>query len=132
MIYLDNGATSFHKPREVVDAVRKAMFTCANPGRGGYLQAMQAAEVVYRCRERAGAFFECAPEQVVFTANCTQGLNIAIRSLIKSGDRVVITGFEHNAVTRPLHAIGAKIAIAGRKLFDWDDTLQQWEDAQEG
>ncbi len=129
MIYLDNGATSFRKPREVTDAVHKAMLTCANPGRGGYPQAMYATEVVYRCRERAGTFFDCAPEQVVFTGNCTHGLNIAIRSVIKSGDRVLITGFEHNAVTRPLYALGAKLVIAGRKLFDWDDTLQQWEDA---
>ena len=129
MIYLDNGATSFHKPLEVIEAVRKAMFTCANPGRGGYPQAMYAAEIVYRCRERIAAFFDCMPEQVVFTANCTHGLNAAIRSLIKPGSRVLITGFEHNAVTRPLYALGAKLVIAGRKLFDWEDTLQSWEDA---
>ena len=57
MIYLDNGATSFYKPLGVADAVRKAMFTCANPGRGGYAAAMQAAKTVFRCRERAAEFF---------------------------------------------------------------------------
>ena len=129
MIYLDYGATSFHKPREVAEAVQKALFTCANPGRGGYREAMHAAEVVYRCREKAGKFFDCLPEQVVFTNNCTHGLNIAIGSLVKPGDRVLITGFEHNAVTRPLYALGAKTVIAGRKLFDWNDTLDRWENA---
>lgn len=129
MIYLDNGATSFHKPTGVADAVRRAMFTCANPGRGGYAAAREADRVVYSCREKAGKFFDCQPEQVVFTTNCTHGLNIAIRSLVKKGDRVVISGFEHNAVTRPLYAIGAKVIIAGRKLFDWDDTLNAFEKA---
>lgn len=127
MIYLDNGATSFHKPSGVADAVRRAMFTCANPGRGGYGAAMEAANVVYRCRERAAQLFHCQPEQVVFTSNCTHGLNIAIRTLLKPGSRVVISGFEHNAVTRPLHAQGAEIIVAGRKLFDWGDTLREFE-----
>lgn len=129
MIYLDNGATSFRKPPCVYDAVTRAMATCANPGRGGYPAAMEAARTVYRCRELAGELFDCAPEQVVFTSNCTHGLNIAIRSLIKPGSRVVISGFEHNAVTRPLHALGAEITVAGRKLFDWEDTLEEFERA---
>jgi selenocysteine lyase/cysteine desulfurase len=102
---------------------------CANPGRGGYASAMAAAETVYRCRESAGRLFHCQPEQVVFTSNCTHGLNIAIRTLVQPGDKVAISGFEHNAVTRPLHALGAETMVAGRKLFDWEDTLQSWEDA---
>jgi selenocysteine lyase/cysteine desulfurase len=129
MIYLDNGATSFLKPPVVRAAVLAAMDRCANPGRGGYPAAMEAADTVYRCRETAGKMFECQPEQVAFTSNCTHGLNIAIRSLVQPGEKVVISGFEHNAVTRPLHALGAEIIVAGRKLFDWADTLQQWEDA---
>ena len=129
MIYLDNGATSFYKPVGVADAVRRAMFTCANPGRGGYPEAMEAARTVLRCRQRAAELFDCQPEQVVFTANCTHGLNIAIRSLVKAGDRVVISGFEHNAVTRTLHALGAQVVVAGRKLFDWADTLEEFENA---
>lgn len=129
MIYLDNGATSFHKPASVRKAVMDAMMTCANPGRGGYPEAMAAAAAVYRCRESAGEMFGCFPEQVVFTSNCTHGLNIAIRSLVKPGARVVVSGFEHNAVTRPLHALHAQIIPAGRKLFDPDDTLEQFEKA---
>ena len=129
MIYLDNGATSFHKPDGVLRAVQRTMLTCANPGRGGYRAAMEATRQVFACRERASRLFGCQPEQVVFTSNCTHGLNIAIRSRIKPGGRVVISGFEHNAVTRPLHGLGADIVVAGRKLFDWEDTLSRFEDA---
>ena len=129
MIYLDHGATSFPKPHPVTAAVLRGMETCANPGRGGYEAAMRGAKTVLRCREVAGKFFECQPDQVVCTASCTHGLNMAIHTLVKAGSRVVISGFEHNAVTRPLHGIGANIHVAGRKLFDQEDTLQQFETA---
>lgn len=129
MIYLDHGATSFHKPEAVLRAVRCALENCANPGRGGYTAAMAAAKTVLRCRERAGELFHCNPEQVVFTSNCTHALNIAINTLVKPGSRVVISGFEHNAVTRPLHARKVKLTVAGRKLFDWEDTLESFEKA---
>ena len=124
MIYLDHGATSFPKPQAVRTAMEQAMLRCANPGRGGYEAAMAAARTVYFCREQAAQLFDCQPEQVVFTANCTHGLNIAIRSLVKPGGRVVISGFEHNAVTRPLHGLDARVVVAGRRLFDPDDTLE--------
>lgn len=127
MIYLDSGATSFHKPPQVKQAILHAMEHCANPGRGGYGASMEAARLVYRCREQAGKLFGCKPEQVVFTSNCTHGLNIAIRSLVKPGDRVAVSGFEHNAVTRPLHGMGAHVQVAGRKLFDPEDTLEAFE-----
>lgn len=129
MIYLDNGATSFRKPPAVETAMIRAIRTCGNPGRGGYRQSMEGARVVLSCREQAASMFDCQPEQVIFTSNCTHGLNIAIGTLVKPGSRVVISGFEHNAVLRPLHAIGAKITVAGRKLFDWDDTLSSFEAA---
>lgn len=129
MIYLDNGATSFYKPEVVRKAMLQALRTCANPGRGGHAPAMEAARQVFACREAAGRLFGCNPEQVVFTSNCTHGLNIAIRSLVKPGARVVISGFEHNAVTRPLHGLGAEISVAGRKLFDWEDTLEAFDRA---
>ena len=132
MTYLDFGATSFRKPPQVEAAVRRALARCANPGRGGYTAAREAAKEVYECREQAGKLFGCQPEQVVFTSNCTHGLNIAIRSLVKPGSRVVISGFEHNAVSRPLHGLGADTTVAGRKLFDWEDTLSRFEDALKG
>ena len=129
MIYLDNGATSFPKPTVVGKAVAASLIRDANPGRGGYPASMWAAKGIYACREMAGRMFGCDPEQVVFTANCTQGLNMAIRTLVKPGDRVVVSGFEHNAVTRPLHLLGAERMVAGRKLFDWADTLTAFDDA---
>ena len=129
MIYLDSGATSFPKPPEVTEAVLRAMETCGNPGRGGYEAARAAGNTVYTCREEAGMLFGCEPEQVVMTGSCTQGLNIAIRSLFQKGDRVAISGFEHNAVTRTLYGLGMKPVIAGRRLFDWENTLQEFEKA---
>ena len=129
MTYLDHGATSFPKPQCVTNAVVCAMENCTNPGRGGYEAAMRAARTVLNCRERAGKLFQCNPEQVVCTTSCTQGLNMAIHTLVKPGSRVVISGFEHNAVTRPLYALGAHIVVAGRKLFDPADTLEQFETA---
>lgn len=127
MIYLDNGATSFPKPPQVRRGVERALETCANPGRGGYGAAMEASRQVYLCREAAAALFGCRPEQVALTTSCTHGLNIAIRSRVKPGERVVISGFEHNAVTRPLHALGAAVAVAGRRLFDWEDTIKDFD-----
>lgn len=129
MNYLDHGATSFYKPASVRRAMECALDNCANPGRGGYTAAMTAAKTVYRCRQRAGELFHCPPEQVVFTSNCTHGLNIAINTLVKPGSQVAISGFEHNAVTRPLHARRAKLRITGRKLFDWENTLEEFETA---
>lgn len=129
MIYLDNGATSLHKPASVHRAMRCALENCANPGRGGYIAAEMAARTVYRCRERVANMFDCQPEQVAFTSNCTHGLNIAINTLAKPGSKVLVTGFEHNAVIRPLTARRAQIVVAGRKLFDWQDTLEHFEDA---
>ncbi|MBQ8797421.1 MAG: aminotransferase class V-fold PLP-dependent enzyme [Oscillospiraceae bacterium] len=129
MIYLDNGATTLHKPAGVSRAMLRALRNCANPGRGGHPAAMAAMRTVFDCREKTAAMFDCDPEQVVFTANCTHGLNVAIRTLVKPGSRVVISGFEHNAVTRPLHGLGAKVTVAGRRLFDPENTLEEFEKA---
>lgn len=126
MIYLDNGATSFPKPQAVSQAVARALEQGANPGRGGYGAAMEAGNLVLNCREAAGRLFHCKPEQVVLTGNCTQGLNIAVGSLVKEGDRVLISGFEHNAVVRPLYARKADLRIAGRRLFQWEEILESF------
>lgn len=127
MIYLDHGATSFPKPPAVRQAVEKALRCCGNPGRGGHFAAAAAQECVYTCREKAARFFDCAPEQVVFTGNCTQGLNLAISSVTKPSDRVLVTGFEHNAVMRTVYGLGRRPVVAGRRLFCWEDTLEKWE-----
>ena len=123
MMYLDHGATSFPKPPGVVRAMETALRTCANPGRGGYEAAEAASRQVFGCREQAAKLFHCRPEQVVLTGSCTHGLNIAIRTLVKPGAPVAVSGFEHNAVTRPLHALEARLVVCGRRLFDREDTL---------
>lgn len=127
MIYLDHGATSFPKPPAVRQAVETALRCYGNPGRGGHFAAAAAQECVYACREKAAHFFDCEPEQVVFTGNCTQGLNMAISSITKPSGRVLVTGFEHNAVMRTLHGLGRRPVVAGRRLFCWEDTLENWE-----
>ena len=128
MIYFDNAATTLQKPSSVWRAVVQAVESCGNPGRSGHKAAMRAAEKVYDCRCLAADFFGLKdPERVVFTMNATHGLNIAIRTLVKPGDRVLISGFEHNAVTRVLHLLKADVRIAGRKLFSWDNTLSEFE-----
>lgn len=124
MIYFDSAATTLQKPPEVALTLSRAVTHLSSVGRGGHPAAMAAADAVFRCRTLAGRLFAAEPEQVVFTMNATHGLNIAIRSLVQPGDRVVISGFEHNAVVRPLHALGAQTAIAGRRLFDPADTLE--------
>lgn len=129
MIYFDSGATTLQKPQQVLWAVQNAMRTCASVGRGGYRAATLAAETVYRCREAAAGLFGAKPEQVVFTINATHALNIAIKTLVSPGDRVVVSGFEHNAVMRPLFALQAKVVVAGQKLFDPEDTLAAFQKA---
>lgn len=126
MIYLDSAATTLQKPKAVAIASAQAINTLASPGRGGHEAAMQAAETAYRCREEAAALFHVSdPEQIVFTFNATHGLNIAISSLVHPGSRVIISGYEHNAVTRPLHSIPqVEIRVAKAPLFDPDAMLK--------
>ena len=120
MIYLDSAATTMQKPAAVATATAWAINHLASPGRGGHWPAMAAAEKAFACREEAAQLFHVKdPERVVFTFNATHGLNIAIKTLARPGSRVVISGYEHNAVTRPLHAIGGvSVRIVNGRLFD--------------
>ncbi len=129
MIYLDHGATSFLKPPRVYRGVLDTMRQCASVGRGGHSTAMRAAEVVHRCRVEAGALFEAEPEQVVFTMNATHGLNIAIHSLCRPGMTVAVSGYEHNAVLRPLHSRGVRLLVCGRALFRPDKAVEDFQRA---
>ena len=89
---------------------------------------MRAAETAFLCRQAAAELFQAeSPEQVVFTSNATHGLNLAIHSLLKPGDAVVISGYEHNAVTRPLHALGVNIRVAAGPLFDPEAQVRAFE-----
>ena len=128
MIYLDSAATTLQKPPAVARAVSSAVGRLATPGRGGHVPAMRAAETAFLCRQAAAELFQVeSPEQVVFTSNATHGLNLAIHSLLKPGDAVVISGYEHNAVTRPLHALGVNIRVAAGPLFDPEAQVRAFE-----
>ena len=118
MIYLDSAATTFQKPPAVSLAMAEALRTMSSPGRGGYEAAMHAADMVFQCRSELAKLFHMKdPGRVVFTMNATHALNIAIKSLVRRGGRVVISGYEHNAVTRPLFAVGADVRVAAAPLF---------------
>lgn len=128
MIYFDCAATSLQKPFSVPRAVCCAIRSKASPGRGAYAPAMDAADCVFNCRSLLASYFNVDnPERVIFTCSATHALNIAVNSLVKPGDRVVISGWEHNAVTRPLTARGAEICVASGALFSDEETLSAFE-----
>lgn len=119
MIYLDCAATSLQKPRAVSVEMQRAMRSMTSPGRGGHRAAMAASDMVYNCRCTAAQLFHVpSPEQVIFTFNATHALNIAINSLVSAGDCVVVSGYEHNSVMRPLRHIGADVHVVRSPLFD--------------
>lgn len=106
MIYLDNAATSLHRPPCVIDAVAQAMQSMGNSGRGFNGGALGAARIIYDARQKLAAFFGCdSPERVCFTCNATEALNTAIFGLLQPGDHVITTDLEHNSVLRPLYAL---------------------------
>ena len=130
MIYLDSAATTFQKPPQVRSALWNAMQTMSSPGRGGYASARRAEELLFRVRLLASELFGAGgPERVVFSSSATHGLNIAIKSLVPPGGRAVISGYEHNAVTRPLHALGAETVTAAAPLFDDEGCVRAFQKA---
>lgn len=119
MIYFDSAATTLQKPKSVSKAVANAIDKMASSGRGDSSASLSASEVMLACRETAAKLFGVPEaEQVVFTFNATHGLNIAIKSLVKPGHKVLISGYEHNAVTRPLASIpGIQVLVLNTPLF---------------
>ncbi|MBQ9097001.1 MAG: aminotransferase class V-fold PLP-dependent enzyme [Clostridia bacterium] len=113
MIYLDNAATTFPKPPSVIRAAVQYMTKSgANCGRGGYKSALGSAELLWQAREAvANLIGSDNPQQLVFTKNATEALNLAIKGVLKSGGRVICSGTEHNSVMRPLTQQGAKITF---------------------
>lgn len=130
MIYLDSAATTLQKPKSVSVAMMKAVNSMASPGRGGHDPAGRAAQTAYECREAACILFGVSdPERVVFTCNATHALNIAMKSLIKPGDTVLISGYEHNAVTRTLCAMpSVRVKVAEAPLFAPEEMLARFEE----
>ncbi len=109
MIYLDNAATTLHKPQQVIDAVVHAMQSMGNCARGTHEEALDAARTVYDARVRLASLFGCPRvDHVAFTANSTEALNMAINGLIDPGDHVISTDLEHNSVLRPLYRLEAE------------------------
>lgn len=106
MIYLDNAATSLHKPPQVAEAVVRAMSSMGNAARGAHDGALSASRTVYAARVKLAKLFGCPrPDHVVFTANSTEALNIAINGAIAPGSHVITTDLEHNSVLRPLYRL---------------------------
>jgi cysteine desulfurase family protein len=107
MIYLDNAATSFPKPEPVYQALdRFARTQLANPGRSSHRMAKEAERTIDNTRLTLNRFFNGeSPERWVFTLNCTDGLNIAIKGSVRPGDHVITSDLEHNSISRPLRQL---------------------------
>ena len=118
MIYLDNAATSFPKPPQVLRAMTGVMEKFgANPGRGGHRLAVSAGRVVERCREAAAELLGVrSPERVIFTRCCTESLNLASAGTVKPGDEVICSHGEHNAVMRVLARLVSRDDITVKVL----------------
>lgn len=116
MIYFDNAATSFPKPKVVYDAILDAMVNYgANPGRSGHKLALRTSREVFKTRQLLSKLFNTGnPMNIIFTFNCTQSLNLGIKGVLKAGDHVITTHMEHNSVLRPikhLNSLGVESTI---------------------
>ena len=112
MIYLDNAATTMHKPQTVIDAVTQAMCSLGNAGRGATSGALDAARTIHACRAKLARLLGCPrADRVCFTPNSTAALNTAINGVVRPGDHVVTTVLEHNSVLRPLNRLAAEQGV---------------------
>lgn len=130
MIYLDNAATTYPKPQSVIKAVDDALKKSANPGRSGHSLSQNTAVSVYQVREKLKDMFSApSVENVIFTLNCTHAINYVLKGLLKSGDRIVTSSFEHNAVMRPLEKLkkqGVHVDIAESYPDDKEATVRSF------
>lgn len=134
MIYLDNSATTFPKPRIVINSVNNAFINYgANPGRGGHKLALKASQIMFDSRNTIMRFFNAPDENsVIFTGSCTTACNMVLKGLLKSGDHVVVSCLEHNAVMRPLEKLsksGISYTVAKVYPGDNDKTLDSFRKA---
>jgi len=115
IVYLDNAATTFPKPRGVLDATFDCTENyCGNAGRGSHPLALRSAEAVYSAREALASLFTASPENVIFTLNTTQSINLAIKGVMARGGHVLISDMEHNSTLRPI----AKLRDERRVSYD--------------
>lgn len=132
MIYLDNAATTMHKPQMVIDAVAQAMCSLGNAGRGATSGALDAARTVHGCRAKLARLLGCPrADHVCFTPNSTAALNTVINGVVRPGDRVVTTVLEHNSVLRPLNRQAAEQGVTvehagcdANGVLDYDELEQ--------
>lgn len=131
MIYLDNAATSFPKPQCVSSAMLYAQKSAANPGRGGHSLSVRSGSIVFKARQKAAQMFDCEEENVIFTKNCTESLNIAIKGLVKEGSHIIVSSLEHNSVIRPVEKLkntrNIKYDIAFVDAQNDETTLENFE-----
>ena len=115
MIYLDNAATTIHKPEGVAQAMVQALSSLGNSGRGAHEATLDASRIIYGTREKLARLFGIKdPMRIAFTCNATESLNIAINGLFEKGDHVITTMCEHNSVLRPLYRLeenGVELSI---------------------
>ena len=125
MIYLDNAATSFPKPKRVYERMDQFLREeAANPGRSGHSLSVAAEAQLVQARSLLAKFFGAkSAERIIFTLNCTDSLNIAIKGALRDGDHVVTTILEHNSVLRPIHALEAAQKITVTKVRPSKDGL---------
>jgi cysteine desulfurase family protein len=129
MIYFDNAATSWPKPPGVAEAMVHYLDQVgANPGRSGHRLSVEAGRIVYGAREAVASLFHAPdPLRVVFTANVTEALNLALLGLLRPGDHVVTSSMEHNSVMRPLRALAQRdvaltvVSCTGQGVLEPDD-----------
>lgn len=125
MIYFDNSATSYPKPASVLKQAYYGLKDYSfNSGRGGYVESLKAASAVYDVREKIGNMFGFEPQNVVFTKNCTEALNMAIKGSVKKGEHIIISSLEHNAVARVVQKL-SDIGYASFDIakYDYDDEV---------
>ena len=130
MIYLDNAATTLHKPPQVEQAMLDALRTAGNPGRGAHEPTLHASRLVYAARCAAAKLLNAPdPSCIAFTANATQALNTALGGLFRPGDHIITTICEHNSVLRPLYRLRENGMSLSFTTADEKGRLQyyQWE-----
>ncbi|MDR0882213.1 MAG: aminotransferase class V-fold PLP-dependent enzyme [Candidatus Adiutrix sp.] len=118
LIYLDNAATSFPKPPEVVEAIRAALLAPASPGRSGHAASLAAARAIHQARKNVARLFGVEDNsRLVFTANITWALNLALEGLgLKAGDHILSSSLEHNSVARPLARLAAERGVIWERV----------------
>lgn len=130
MIYLDNAATTLHKPLQVEQAMLDALRTAGNPGRGAHEPTLHASRLVYAARCAVAKLLNAPdPSCIAFTSNATQALNTALGGLFRQDDHIITTICEHNSVLRPLYRLRENGMSLSFTTADEKGRLQydQWE-----